>query len=117
MLNPRNVTWLGLIVNALLAIAKVSIGLLCRSQTLFADGLHSASDIISDIAVLAGIRVSEKPADETHHYGHLRHNISTRVRHRWSVQEWFHNKNRRIDLHLQRDSIQDERTTYTPWKE
>ncbi len=72
MLNPRNVTWLGLIVNALLAIAKVSIGLLCRSQTLFADGLHSASDIISDIAVLAGIRVSEKPADETHHYGHLR---------------------------------------------
>ena len=72
--GPRGVTWLGLVVNVLLAGGKIAAGLLCRSQTILADGLHSASDLITDVAVLAGLRVSEKPADVGHHYGHQRAN-------------------------------------------
>jgi cation diffusion facilitator family transporter len=77
ILTPGKVTWLGLIFNVLLALLKIIIGLLFNSQALFADGLHSISDIISDVAVLAGIRIAEKPADGNHPYGHLR--ISTLV--------------------------------------
>lgn len=76
-LSPRRVTWLGLVVNALLAAVKVTVGLAARSQTILADGLHSASDLVTDVAVLAGLRVSERPADEDHHYGH--HRVTTLV--------------------------------------
>jgi len=77
LLTPRGVTWLGLGVNVGLAGAKVAAGLLFGSQTILADGLHSASDMVSDVAVLAGLRVSAKPADGCHHYGHRR--VSTLV--------------------------------------
>lgn len=55
-----------------LSIAKVAVGLAFRSQTLVADGLHSLSDLATDSAVLVGLRVSAKPADSDHHYGHRR---------------------------------------------
>ncbi|MHC4982432.1 MAG: cation diffusion facilitator family transporter, partial [Planctomycetota bacterium] len=76
-MTPRSVTWTGLITDGALAAGKIIIGLLFLSQTLLADGLHSASDLITDVAVLAGLRVSERPADITHHYGHRR--VSTLV--------------------------------------
>ena len=75
--SPRGVTWLGLATNVALSAVKLVVGALFLSQTLIADGLHSASDLITDVAVLAGLRVSKKPADETHHYGHRR--VSTLV--------------------------------------
>ncbi len=76
-MSPRAVTWLGLFVNALLAGGKILAGLLFASQAILADGLHSSSDLITDVAVLAGLRVSDRPADTDHHYGHRR--ISTLV--------------------------------------
>jgi len=42
-----------------------------------ADGLHCASDLVSDVVVLGGLRVSERPADISHQYGHRR--VSTLV--------------------------------------
>ncbi len=72
LLGGQGVTWIGAVVDALLTIAKLSVGVLARSQALVADGLHSASDIVTDAAVLAGLKVSRKPADEDHHYGHRR---------------------------------------------
>ncbi|MFP3936725.1 MAG: cation diffusion facilitator family transporter [Phycisphaerae bacterium] len=72
ILGPRGVTWLGLIGNASLGIGKVAVGMLFASQAIIADGFHSASDMISDVVVLAGLRVSRKPADGDHHYGHRR---------------------------------------------
>ena len=66
------VTVAGMIVNVALAIVKIVAGLLCHSQTILADGLHSLSDLLTDVAVLAGIRISDRPADEDHHYGHRR---------------------------------------------
>lgn len=71
-MTPRTVTWAGVAVNIGLALAKVGVGLGVRSQTLLADGLHSVSDLVTDAAVLAGLRISSRPADEDHHYGHGR---------------------------------------------
>lgn len=75
--SARNVTVLGLVANLVLAAGKIAAGALFFSQTILADGLHSLSDLGTDFAVLAGLRVSGKPADGDHHYGHGR--VSTLV--------------------------------------
>jgi cation diffusion facilitator family transporter len=71
-LSPVGVTVLGMVVNVALAAAKVAAGVLCHSQTILADGMHSISDLATDVAVLAGIRLSRRPADDDHLYGHRR---------------------------------------------
>jgi len=71
-MTPTGVTWLGILVNVALAVVKVAVGVFARSQILLADGLHSVSDLLSDAAVLVGLRVSGRPADQDHHYGHRR---------------------------------------------
>ena len=64
-------------MNVVLTGAKVIAGVVCGSMTILADGLHSASDLATDVAVLAGLRVSGRPPDVGHHYGHRR--VSTLV--------------------------------------
>ena len=71
-LTPRGVTWLGLVVNAVLAVLKVLAGVVFHSQTILADGLHSGSDLVTDVAVLASLRVASRRPDSDHHYGHRR---------------------------------------------
>lgn len=70
--TPHGVTWFSVWVNSLLSAGKIVAGVFCNSQTIIADGVHSLSDLATDAAVLAGLRVSGKPADTDHHYGHLR---------------------------------------------
>ncbi len=77
VLTPRSVTWLGMAVNIALALVKLLGGWAFGSQAILADGVHSLSDLVSDVAVLAGIRVSERPADQGHPWGHRR--VSTMV--------------------------------------
>jgi cation diffusion facilitator family transporter len=72
LLTPHGITWASVVINVVLTGAKIVVGILCRSQALIADGVHSASDLASDAPVLAALRVSNRPADGTHHYGHLR---------------------------------------------
>jgi cation diffusion facilitator family transporter len=72
LVTPAGVTWLGLVVNVLLSIGKVFAGFIFSSQAILADGFHSASDLITDLAVLLGLRAANKPADDNHHYGHDR---------------------------------------------
>jgi cation diffusion facilitator family transporter len=74
ILTPQGVTVVGLVANALLAAAKTVAGLVWLSQAILADGLHSASDLVTDVAVLAGLRVADRPADADHRYGHRRVN-------------------------------------------
>jgi len=69
----RRVTLFGMAVNIGLTIGKVAVGLLARSSAIIADGLHSGSDLASDLAVLWSIHVAKRPADEDHHYGHARY--------------------------------------------
>jgi len=58
------------IVNVFLVIFKLISGFVFNSSALIADGVHSMSDLLSDIFVLLGIRHSVKPADDDHPFGH-----------------------------------------------
>jgi len=61
---------LGLAANVFLAGMKISVGILGHSQALLADGINSISDVAYYIVVWIFIRLSHKPADEEHPYGH-----------------------------------------------
>lgn len=58
------------IVNISLVFIKIIAGFLFQSIALIADGIHSISDLLSDIFVLLGIKHSLKPADDDHPFGH-----------------------------------------------
>lgn len=66
----RHVTWVGFWTNAGLSVMKILAGVFGRSAAMIADGVHSASDLLTDIAVLIVIGVSRKKADSSHSYGH-----------------------------------------------
>lgn len=68
----RFVINLGIAANIVLAAVKVTVGLLAGSAALVADGIHSISDMVTDIAVLLGIHFGSKQPDESHPYGHGR---------------------------------------------
>lgn len=63
-------TVLGGVVNALLLTAKFVAGILGHSSAMIADAVHSLSDFATDVVVLIFVRLSSKPADEDHAYGH-----------------------------------------------
>ncbi|HAQ06048.1 MAG TPA: transporter [Bacillus bacterium] len=54
----------------ILSALKLFIGNIGNSEALTADGLNNATDILASVSVLIGLRLSQKPADENHHYGH-----------------------------------------------
>lgn len=64
--------WLSIGTYLLLSSTKLTIGYLGTSDALKADGLNNTTDIIASIAVLIGLRISQKPPDSNHQYGHLR---------------------------------------------
>ncbi|WP_239986742.1 cation diffusion facilitator family transporter [Fastidiosibacter lacustris] len=68
----KKVTITSMFVNTLLAALKMVIGLIGRSPALFADGIHSFSDLLSDIMVLFATKHANKGADYNHPYGHER---------------------------------------------
>lgn len=61
-----------MLVNLLLSLVQVVVGLFANAQSLVADGLHSASDLVADFLVLYANRQSRHPADDRHPYGHGR---------------------------------------------
>lgn len=66
----RKVTWVGFWCNAVLGVAKVIGGILGRSGALIADGVHSFSDFVSDILVLAMVGIARRKPDQGHEFGH-----------------------------------------------
>lgn len=68
--EANKVTTLSIIWNIILTIIKVFAGVVGKSSAMIADGLHSASDIISSVGVLIGNRISRAPNDKEHNYGH-----------------------------------------------
>jgi len=76
----RNVTLIGALVNLILIGLKLAAGILGKSNALIADGVHSISDLFTDVVVLVGIWRGRKPADENHPFGHGRiETLSTAV--------------------------------------
>lgn len=59
-----------LIVNILLTLTKFVFGIIYKSKVLVADGIHSLSDLATDIVSIYGSKLSLKPADNEHPYGH-----------------------------------------------
>ena len=68
--NIYRTTLVGSIVNALLLIFKFLAGFIGHSSAMIADAVHSLSDFITDIVVIVFIRISGKPEDKDHRYGH-----------------------------------------------
>jgi cation diffusion facilitator family transporter len=68
----RNVTIVGSAVDASLAVGKIAGGFIAQSQALIADGIHSVSDLVTDLLVVIAARHSSHEADSEHPYGHGR---------------------------------------------
>ena len=66
------ITYIGILCNIILSAVKVGAGLAVASIALIADGVHSLSDMATDIAVLLGVHFGSKQPDEEHPYGHGR---------------------------------------------
>ncbi len=64
------VTLCGGAVNLLLLVFKFVAGVAAHSSAMIADAVHSLSDFVTDIVVIAFVRISGKPQDEDHEYGH-----------------------------------------------
>lgn len=64
------VTVVGSIVNFLLLLFKFFAGIAGHSAAMLADAVHSLSDFVTDIIVIVFVRISAKPQDEGHDYGH-----------------------------------------------
>ncbi len=77
--QAKRITIAGFGINFLLAGLKFSVGFFGRSQAVMADGVHSLSDMVTDLFVLIGIKFWSAPADECHPYGHQRIETITTV--------------------------------------
>ncbi|MCR5645252.1 MAG: cation diffusion facilitator family transporter [Bacteroidales bacterium] len=64
------VTLVGSAVNVVLLVFKFVAGILGHSSAMVADALHSLSDFVTDIIVLVFVKISHKPQDKSHDYGH-----------------------------------------------
>lgn len=64
------ITIVGSVVNFLLLVFKFFAGIAGHSAAMLADAVHSLSDFITDIIVIVFVRISSKPEDKGHDYGH-----------------------------------------------
>lgn len=72
MRKVRRVIKISLFTNMSLVLIKIVFGFIGKSSTLIADGIHSFSDLITDLIAIFGNGISRKPADAKHPYGHGR---------------------------------------------
>lgn len=68
--KAKKATSISFVINTILTIAKIITGIIGKSGAMIADGIHSLSDLITDVIVFISIHMSSKPADEDHNYGH-----------------------------------------------
>ena len=64
------VTLVGGVVNVVLLLFKFIAGILGNSAAMVADAIHSLSDFVTDVVVLVFVRISDRPKDKSHDYGH-----------------------------------------------
>jgi cation diffusion facilitator family transporter len=66
----KRASWVAIIGNIALTSFKAFIGFIAGSTAMIADAFHSASDLVGNVIVLHGLKISNQPPDEDHHYGH-----------------------------------------------
>ncbi len=70
--QAQKVTWISTIIDLVLGVAKVIGGFFAQSTALVVDGIHSLSDLLTDIMILVVNHYSHQKPDEDHPYGHER---------------------------------------------
>lgn len=70
MSRKQNVAYLSVISNTVLIILKVVVGVLTGSVSIISEAIHSTMDLMAAIIAFFSVRLSDKPADKTHPYGH-----------------------------------------------
>ncbi|MBO5387132.1 MAG: cation transporter [Lachnospiraceae bacterium] len=65
-------SWVGIVCNVLLFIAKFAIGTLANSISIISDGFNNLSDCASCVVTMFGYKMAAKPADKDHPFGHGR---------------------------------------------
>ena len=65
-------SWVGIVCNALLCAAKLTIGIVSGSVSITADAVNNLSDAAASVVTLLGFKLASKPADDEHPYGHDR---------------------------------------------
>jgi len=62
-----------LVLNLLVAVAKVALGYVSGAVSILSDGFHSLADASSNVVALVGVSAAQRPADENHPYGHRKY--------------------------------------------
>ena len=70
MNKTTKVMLVSVVTNIFLAVIKIMTGILYTSSALVSDGIHSLSDLITDLVAIIGGHLALKPADKEHPYGH-----------------------------------------------
>ena len=78
VLNDRHlsvvrVLWRVLVLNLIVAFAKIALGYFSGAVSILSDGFHSLADASSNIVALVGVWAAQRPADENHPYGHRKY--------------------------------------------
>ena len=68
--TARITTVVSVIVNIILSVGKLVVGIWGKSGAMVADAIHSMSDLVTDVIVFISLKITQKPADEKHNYGH-----------------------------------------------
>lgn len=68
--TARITTVVSFIVNIILSVGKLIVGIWGKSGAMVADAIHSMSDLVTDVIVFISLKITQKPADEKHNYGH-----------------------------------------------
>lgn len=71
----EKISLIGILVNFLLAVGKITVGFITYSASILADGFHSLADIFSSVIGYFGIKASQKPPDQQHPYGHFKFEV------------------------------------------
>jgi cation diffusion facilitator family transporter len=66
---------ISILANAILAGGKITAGILSNSASVLAEGIHSLMDVFSSSISFFGIKISKKPADKEHPYGHFKFEV------------------------------------------
>ena len=71
----EKIAGISVFVNLILAVGKIIIGLAMKSSAIIAEGVHSGVDVLSSLISFFGIKVSKKPKDKEHPYGHYKFEV------------------------------------------
>lgn len=66
------VSKVSIIINIVLSLLKLIAGIIATSFAMITDAIHSATDVVSSVIVIVGVKIANKKSDKSHPYGHER---------------------------------------------